>query len=83
MKTEQLLEYVGQKVTLEENRDWGFCEHVDYELEHITKNSFRVGIFCFKSDEITSYRFTPSFKVLRILKDETCAVTKDRPSQGD
>jgi len=83
MKTETLLEHIRSKVTLEDNRDGGFCESIDYELEHITKNTFRIGITYFRSDEITSFRMTPSLKVLRIIKDHTCAVTPDHPGYND
>lgn len=71
MKTETLLEYVGSKVTLEDNRDGGFREFVDYELEHITKDTFKVGRKYFQTDEITSYRMIPSSRVLRIINDNT------------
>jgi hypothetical protein len=83
MKTETLLDHVGSKVTLEDNRDGEFCETIDCELEHITKNTFRVGITYFRADEITSSRMTPSSKVLQIIKDHTCAVTPDRSEYND
>jgi hypothetical protein len=83
METTELLKHVGSEVTLEENRDGGFCEHEGWDLEHICKNSFRIGTFCFKADEITSSRMTPSSKVLRIIRDHTCAVTPDHPGYND
>ena len=66
--TKILKGHTGRPVTLETNREHGYQEYMDWELEQVSTNHFRVHDFRFEVEEITSMRSRHGNLEIKIIK---------------
>ena len=57
---------VGKPIELEENRDNGYCEHGENILEFDGKETFDLGGFKFRAEEITRSRLRKQYGSIEI-----------------